>query len=869
MTKFKTLRHALLMTAAVVGGTVVAAVPDRPAFAQEAVRTYAIPAQDLDGALRAFAMQTGRDVLYPPRIVAGKRSPGVQGQRTERQALEALLAGTGLRFQQTASSGYVVQDPASPTRAGEAGDAAATELEDVVVTGTHIRGAAPIGSPLLVFTQEDFQNAGADTLQEFMATVVQNSGGAPNGDTWGRSNDLTHGAGLDLRGLGNGTTLVLLNGRRMPLSGAASYVDISMIPISAIERVDILTDGASAIYGADAVGGVVNIITRSHYVGGDTSISAAIPTRGGGEEYRVAQSFGADWGSGGALLSAEAYRIHAIGNDDVGYIFDDPNSVGSLISAGQERYSALGSLHQKLSEKVELFADVAWSERKANGDRTIPQFGIVFHQESVNTTLANSLGLNINLPREWSATLVASRSYAESEGSSTRRTNGVSNPPEIQLFSYETLSADASASGPLLNLPAGVVRAAFGVGYREDTYSAGGNWGVAVTPEDSFAETHAFAEFNIPLLGAPDWAAVPRLQLSLAGRYDDYDQFGSSLDPRVGLELLAAPGLKLRAAYSTSFRAPTLEQLSPSDNVLLERQPGFLATPVLEFYGIDPDLGPEVSRNWSAGVDWEPAAFSGLSISLGWYDISYRDRISTPPGVSLQQFVSDPAFAGLTLLRGEIPDADFNALVDYYRSGAAGRVISQCGPAQNQSCGPASGINYIIYRGLRTNLAGTHQSGLDLRLRQTFDAVAGGQLQFALDATYVFDLTRTLTEGSPPANGLNLFGEPVDLRMRGGVVWSNDKWVLAGYANYVGAHTNNLVTPFERIPASATFDATVRWDLGAGRQGVLAGVEAVFTVRNILDDLPPPVRYSAYHTYDSASNDPYGRTVSLTLTKSW
>ena len=71
-----------------------------------------------------------------------------------------------------------------------------------------------------------------------------------------------HGAGLNLRGLGQRATLVLVNGRRLAPSGAGSFVDVSLIPLSAVERVEILTDGASAIYGSDAVGGVVNFILR-------------------------------------------------------------------------------------------------------------------------------------------------------------------------------------------------------------------------------------------------------------------------------------------------------------------------------------------------------------------------------------------------------------------------------------------------------------------------------------------------------------------------------------------------------------------------------------------------------------------------------
>ena len=99
--------------------------------------------------------------------------------------------------------------------------------------------------------------------QNLSAGVGQQNFGVP-----GSGQDITqYGAGINLRGLGQRATLVLINGRRVAPSDTGSFVDVSMIPITAIERVEVVTDGASAIYGSDAVGGVVNFILRDDFRG--------------------------------------------------------------------------------------------------------------------------------------------------------------------------------------------------------------------------------------------------------------------------------------------------------------------------------------------------------------------------------------------------------------------------------------------------------------------------------------------------------------------------------------------------------------------------------------------------------------------------
>jgi iron complex outermembrane receptor protein len=158
----------------------------------------------------------------------------------------------------------------------------------VEVTGSHIKRIdAETSAPVLVITREQIERSGVPTIGEMLRNLPQNSGSF--GESFGNS-FAPGAAGLSLRGLGQKTTLVLLNGRRMTGYGFAqnlqdTFVDVNSIPSAAVERVDILKDGASAIYGSDAIAGVVNIILRRNFQGFETSATAG--RADGKNDYRV------------------------------------------------------------------------------------------------------------------------------------------------------------------------------------------------------------------------------------------------------------------------------------------------------------------------------------------------------------------------------------------------------------------------------------------------------------------------------------------------------------------------------------------------------------------------------------------------------
>ncbi|HEU4776550.1 MAG TPA: TonB-dependent receptor plug domain-containing protein, partial [Telluria sp.] len=154
-------------------------------------------------------------------------------------------------------------------------------VERVVITGSNLkRTATENPSVVQVLTKKDIERTGAVSVADLMAKVPALGS---NNQVDARDGSFSKGlATASLRGLGSASTLILINGRRMspaayadPNAGQSTQYDLNAIPLSALERVEILKDGASAVYGSDAIGGVINFITKSNYKGGELTLQAS------------------------------------------------------------------------------------------------------------------------------------------------------------------------------------------------------------------------------------------------------------------------------------------------------------------------------------------------------------------------------------------------------------------------------------------------------------------------------------------------------------------------------------------------------------------------------------------------------------------
>lgn len=183
----------------------------------------------------------------------------------------------------------------------------ASKIQRVTITGSNIkRIQSETASPILVINREQLIRGGATSLTEVLKDVAQNIGGQNENRTGG----FTAGASsLNLRGIGSQATLTLINGRRLASYAQpefqSTFVDLNSIPVGAVERIEILKDGASAIYGAEAMAGVVNIILRSNYEGAEISGSYGQAQVGDGQQARSSVSYG--FGD----LAADRFNVYA------------------------------------------------------------------------------------------------------------------------------------------------------------------------------------------------------------------------------------------------------------------------------------------------------------------------------------------------------------------------------------------------------------------------------------------------------------------------------------------------------------------------------------------------------------------------------
>lgn len=286
------------------------------ACAQEA-REFNIPSGALGEALNAFATQSGQQIFFAGDLVAGRRTEGLQGWYAPREALAKLLAGSGLGWTE-ARPGVLYLRRVETT--GISADEAA-RVEDVIVTGSLLKSSGPAASPVVTLGREDLDARGFATVAEAVTALPQNYAGSAtpavqlaNSDTQG-SNRVA-ATGVNLRGLGPASTLVLVNGRRMAGTGfRGDFSDISAMPSAAVERVDVLLDGASALYGADAVAGVVNVIMRRSFDGLETRLRTSA-AEGGAEDVSASVVGGRSWTTGSAYLAYEYQTLNPLGSPD-------------------------------------------------------------------------------------------------------------------------------------------------------------------------------------------------------------------------------------------------------------------------------------------------------------------------------------------------------------------------------------------------------------------------------------------------------------------------------------------------------------------------------------------------------------------------
>ncbi|MFT6732698.1 MAG: iron complex outermembrane receptor protein [Polaribacter sp.] len=217
----------------------------------------------------------------------------------------------------------------------------------IIVTGTRIKRIDINSlSPLISISREEIDKQGYANVKDVISNLTQNSGGTiDNSFTFG----FTPGASaVNLRGVGFGQTLTLIDGRRLPIypigiSGTTNFVDLSSIPMAFVERIDVLIDGASAIYGSDAVAGVINIVTRKNIEGISTSYRTSTTSDGGYQTQRFNLLTGARNGNTQLDVIIDYWKQEPLWAKERGYASSDVSNPRGNYSFGGASFISLES----------------------------------------------------------------------------------------------------------------------------------------------------------------------------------------------------------------------------------------------------------------------------------------------------------------------------------------------------------------------------------------------------------------------------------------------------------------------------------------------------------------------------------------------
>ena len=894
--------------------------------AQAEARAFEIAPQPLATALRAFADQAQAHLLFSQQDVAALTSGGLSGRYEEDAALAGLLAGTGLVYERTASDVIVIrlrrdgegagdrqpagahgqgQRPLAPV--GPAGqprpgsdrsvdDAVLDQevrLEEMVVTGSNIRGAGAPAAAVVTLDAGDIDASGFSTLDDVLNALPQNAPTLRLGASGATAPGLAlpvgtaGGAGIDLRGLGPGSTLTLLNGKRMAPGGRGDFFDISMIPASAIERVETVLDGGSPIYGTDAVAGTVNIILKDDFEGAETRVRYGTAFDGDADEVRVGQLIGRNWASGNVTASYEFFSQDPLAIADRNFLGRDPAPPGDL-TPRLERHSAFLAMRQDLGDSLQVTGEAFYSFR--DQVTATPNLGVVSRptlQESSFRVeqLSVSGGVDWHAGAGWLVSAGGVYNELDADTLSLRKdiTDGMAGPdPSVTLSSFNNskfIVGNVNADGPLFDLPAGTVKAAVGGDYRRQSFAVTNPGSVsfpAISAErDVWA---AYGELSIPVVSpAMSVPGVYSLDVTVAGRFEHYSDFGSTANPRVGVEWRPVEGLTVKGSYGTSFRAPDFATQFVNDTAQLFDFGPFLdpalgvGSLLVLFANTAPaldELAPEKAETFSVGFDYAPAYLEGFTLSLNYFDIDFKDRIAGPGGPVdiIERELTAPGTFPPTIALFDPPAAVIQAAL-----ARADDVINFAPGSDFQDADVFLDIT-------RTNIATQNVNGVDVFVSYARE-VGPGTVSASLNLSFLLENQQTIIPGSEPVDVINRVFFPTDFRARGQVGWSGDGLAVNTFVNYADGYANDFVSERRRVGSFTTVDANVAYDFSAlsGRWQGGSGLLLRLSVLNVFDQDPPLIFQSADEAaagnfgfdFDTVNADALGRRVAIELVKRW
>ncbi|NRT16618.1 iron complex outermembrane receptor protein [Flavobacterium sp. 28A] len=554
-------------------------------------------------------------------------------------------------------------------------------LDEVVVTGNRAKTRTVLSSavPIDKLYAEDLKSSGQVTFDKMLAYKIPSF----NSSTQAVSDATAHFDPADLRGLGPSRTLVLVNGKRKNQS-ALVYIndtpgkgevgtDMKSIPFSAIERVEVLRDGASSQYGSDAIAGVVNIILKKQTNFTEVSLTSGITSKGDGF------NFGADLNSGfkiaekgfvnfnlsyldqnktnragkpgrDGLFGVEAndpmWGDYLKNNPDLGMNIGQPDTkMGALVVNAEYPISdkttlyAFGDINIRKGTSFALNRTPYWASDPFN---LLHDAGTTYtgYQPTFNTDIFDNLGSIglrtsiLGFSSDFSLT-TGSNKVDYTVGSTWNPILGADSPTEFNVggYTFSQLVGNADFSRSFDKVTFG-----FGTELRKETYEGRAGQEESYLGEGSISfpglrPSNAFKKSrnNVGVYTTLDYDVTDAFLIGGSLRYENYSDFGNNFSWKVNSRYKLNNDITVRASFSTGFRAPSLHQIYLSNIQTIVTTDGVAnevtfnnQDPAIVALGV-PKLHAEKSQNISTGITFR--AGSNFTASLDFYHIRVNDRV--------------------------------------------------------------------------------------------------------------------------------------------------------------------------------------------------------------------------------------------------
>jgi iron complex outermembrane recepter protein len=831
-------------------------------------------------------------------------------------------------------------------------------IEEVLVTGsatgTMLRGVAPVGTNVVSLDKSKIEETGVSSSNDLLAQVPQVSS-TFNGKP-AMSSDVGQGFPMPkLRNLGvsgGSTTLVLLNGLRLPGSGIIQTVpDASVIPPGAIDRLEIVLDGGSSIYGSDAIGGVINFITRDRFEGAELQVQGDSADAYTGSSVNL--TLGSDWGSGSGFVSLYHTQNDAIfgrdrdfitanssakefGNDSRTYYCGagasqaytpngaPPAPILSLADSSlpaekcdetgpisflpkTESSTIYASLKQALSDSVDLELVTFYNDRSveitgnSGSNGTSTGYGIdIYTDQKYMVDVSGEVGedavhntsdydsfsfmpeLTVALPDDWRLKLAYNYGVANTAGkemavnpdNDLRAGYFYGAVPLSALLNYYKTNAEAKQThhqvravvdGDLFEMPAGAVKIATGVEFLKQnyqgSYAAGPFNAQDVRASDTDRDvSSAFIEVVVPVMDSE--AGV--MNVTGSTRYDEYNDVGSTTNPKFGIDYAPVDTLKFRAQWGTSFQAPSMADTGGAlDKRAIfiplvpwatredqEQNPdGVPGTTVLLAGGSD-DLKPESSESFSYGFEWTPDSVEGLTVNMNYFNTDYKDAITVAPFFTSLLFTT-PALSSFYTIRPT--EQQTRDLLEGYRLDGAASVDQIVGSDP-----------YIIIDANRKNMQAVKVSGIDFDISKIWETNFGA-INTGVAGTYYLNRETAAAEGAGFTDNLK-FGEVSQFDLVGTIGVSTDAFKSGVRVLYSDGWTLDKRAKSTDPALNFNYPSTVTVNYYGsytfGEQGIFEDVLVTWNIDNLLDE-DPSFYPDSGRGYNPNNSNIMGRLFSL------